>query len=57
MTHMLKPSPSVIAGKRAEERRKHREESRGEKIKKKERNMQYKKEEMRKGRRAEEKLE
>lgn len=56
MTHMLKPSPSVIAGKRAEERRKHREESRGGKIKK-ERNMQYKKEEMRKGRRAEEKLE
>lgn len=32
MTHMLKPSP-VIAGKRAEERRKHREELRGEKLK------------------------
>lgn len=36
MAHMLKPSPSVIAGKRAGEQRKRREKVRGRKMKRRE---------------------
>lgn len=50
MAHMLKPSPSVIAGKRAEEERKRREKVRGRKIKRREKiEMKKRKEEESRG--------